>query len=92
VSSRILNVGRDRVPDGIPWSAGALVDRAGLKGARVGGASVSTTTWQFHRQRRFRAGSRHSASHRSMSLDGQGNGLASIFVKRIVYLGDFEES
>ena len=22
------------MPDGIPWSAGALVDRAGLKGAR----------------------------------------------------------
>ena len=27
---------RDRVPDGIPPSAGALVDRAGLKGARDG--------------------------------------------------------
>ena len=27
---------RDRVPDGIPASAGALVDRAGLKGAREG--------------------------------------------------------
>jgi UDP-N-acetylmuramate dehydrogenase len=39
--------GRDHVPDGIPWSAGALVDRAGLKGARVGGASVSTTHGNF---------------------------------------------
>jgi UDP-N-acetylmuramate dehydrogenase len=38
---------RDQVPDGIPWSAGALVDRAGLKGARVGGASVSTTHGNF---------------------------------------------
>src|SRR5262245_19235548 len=28
--------GRDSVPEGIPWSAGALVDRAGLKGAREG--------------------------------------------------------
>jgi UDP-N-acetylmuramate dehydrogenase len=32
---------RDAVPDGIPRSAGALVDRAGLKGAREGGAIVS---------------------------------------------------
>jgi UDP-N-acetylmuramate dehydrogenase len=39
--------GRDQVPDGIPWSAGALVDRAGLKGARMGGASVSTTHGNF---------------------------------------------
>jgi UDP-N-acetylmuramate dehydrogenase len=32
---------RDAVPPGVPWSAGALIDRAGLKGARVGGALVS---------------------------------------------------
>jgi UDP-N-acetylmuramate dehydrogenase len=38
---------RDVVPDGIPRSAGALVDRAGLKGAREGGASVSTTHANF---------------------------------------------
>jgi UDP-N-acetylmuramate dehydrogenase len=38
---------RDRVPDGIPWSAGALVDRAGLKGARQGQASVSSTHANF---------------------------------------------
>jgi UDP-N-acetylmuramate dehydrogenase len=39
--------GRDRVPDGIPWSAGALVDRAGLKGAAVGSARVSPTHGNF---------------------------------------------
>jgi UDP-N-acetylmuramate dehydrogenase len=39
--------GRDVVPDGIPWSAGALVDRAGLKGATVGGARVSPTHGNF---------------------------------------------
>jgi len=39
--------GRDRVPDGIPWSAGALVDRAGLKGATAGGARVSPTHGNF---------------------------------------------
>jgi UDP-N-acetylmuramate dehydrogenase len=37
----------DRVPDGIPWSAGALVDRAGLKGMREGGASVSPAHGNF---------------------------------------------
>jgi UDP-N-acetylmuramate dehydrogenase len=38
---------RDAVPEGIPPSAGALVDRAGLKGQRSGGASVSTTHANF---------------------------------------------
>jgi UDP-N-acetylmuramate dehydrogenase len=38
---------RDRVPAGIPASAGALVDRAGLKGAREGAARVSTTHANF---------------------------------------------
>jgi UDP-N-acetylmuramate dehydrogenase len=38
---------RDRVPDGIPPSAGALVDRAGLKGSREGHARVSTTHANF---------------------------------------------
>jgi UDP-N-acetylmuramate dehydrogenase len=38
---------RERLPDGIPASAGALVDRAGLKGARQGAARVSTTHANF---------------------------------------------
>jgi UDP-N-acetylmuramate dehydrogenase len=39
--------GRDVVPAGIPWSAGALVDRAGLKGRTIGGARVSATHGNF---------------------------------------------
>ena len=39
--------GRDVVPEGIPWSAGALVDRAGLKGATEGGARVSPAHGNF---------------------------------------------
>lgn len=38
---------QERVPDGIPPSAGALVDRAGLKGATEGGARVSPTHGNF---------------------------------------------
>jgi len=38
---------RDRVPEGIPLSAGALVDRAGLKGRSEGHARVSTTHGNF---------------------------------------------
>jgi UDP-N-acetylmuramate dehydrogenase len=38
---------RERVPADIPPSAGALVDRAGLKGAREGAARVSRTHANF---------------------------------------------
>jgi UDP-N-acetylmuramate dehydrogenase len=37
----------DRMPAGVPWSAGALVDRAGLKGATEGAAAISTVHANF---------------------------------------------
>jgi UDP-N-acetylmuramate dehydrogenase len=38
---------RDRIPPGVPCAAGALVDRAGLKGAAAGGARVSPAHGNF---------------------------------------------
>ena len=39
--------GRDQIPEGMPWSAGALIDRAGVKGRSVGRAMVSPVHGNF---------------------------------------------
>jgi UDP-N-acetylmuramate dehydrogenase len=39
--------GVDRLPDGVPASAGALIDRAGVKGAQIGRARVSEAHGNF---------------------------------------------
>ncbi len=79
---------RDRVPDGVPWSAGALVDRAGLRGARVGGAQVSTTHANF-----IVADRSATASDVRALIDQAREAVRARFGvqlrEEIVYLGDF---
>jgi UDP-N-acetylmuramate dehydrogenase len=80
--------GRDVVPDGIPWSAGALVDRAGLKGAAAGGARVSSTHGNFI----VNEGAATAAGIRAL-IDRCKRDVRDRFGvelrEEIVYLGDF---
>jgi UDP-N-acetylmuramate dehydrogenase len=80
--------GRDVLPAGIPWSAGALVDRAGLKGAKVGGARVSPTHGNFIVNER-----RATATEIRDLIDrcklAVRNRFGVNLREEIVYLGDF---
>jgi UDP-N-acetylmuramate dehydrogenase len=82
---------RDRVPEGIPWSAGALVDRAGFKGTAVGGARVSDTHGNFI----VNDGSATAADIRQL-IERCRAGVRDRFGvelrEEIVYLGDFHEA
>ena len=82
--------GRDPVPADIPWSAGALVDRAGLKGSSVGGASVSTAHANFI----VNEGAATAGDIRAL-IDRCKADVRSRFGvelrEEIVYLGDFEK-
>jgi UDP-N-acetylmuramate dehydrogenase len=80
--------GRDPVPDGMPFSAGALVDRAGLKGFAIGGARVSATHGNFivNEGSATAADIRQLIAHcRRVVRERFGVDL----VEEIVYVGDF---
>ncbi len=79
---------RDRVPEGIPPSAGALVDRAGLKGAVLGGARVSPTHANFIiNDGSASAGDIHSLVERCRSAVKEQFGVS--LRNEIISLGDF---
>ncbi len=80
----------DVVPQGIPWSAGALVDRAGLKGVARGGARVSPTHGNFIVND---GGATASDIHRlieqcRLAVREQ---FGVVLREEIVYLGDFSD-
>ena len=73
-----------------PWSAGALVDRAGLKGARVGGARVSPTHGNFI----VNEGTATAADIRRLIERCRARCSDQFGVElreEIVYLGDFDD-
>jgi UDP-N-acetylmuramate dehydrogenase len=82
--------GRDQVPENIPWSAGALVDRAGLKGATIGGARVSPTHGNFI----LNEGTATARDIRQLIEQCRASVREQFGVdlrEEIVYLGDFGE-
>jgi UDP-N-acetylmuramate dehydrogenase len=83
--------GHDAVPAGIPWSAGALVDRAGLKGSAVGSARVSVTHGNFIvNEGRATAAEIRQLIERCRSAVREQFGVT--LRDEIVYLGDFDRS
>jgi len=82
--------GRDSVPDGIPWSAGALVDHAGLKGLVLGGARVSPTHGNFI-VNDGRATARDIRQLITLCREAVRERFGVELREEIVYLGNFEE-
>jgi len=81
----------DKVPEGIPPSAGALVDRAGLKGAALGGARVSPTHANFI----INDGSASAAEIHQLVEQCRGavkERFGVTLQSEIICLGDFENS
>jgi UDP-N-acetylmuramate dehydrogenase len=81
--------GPDAVPEGIPWSAGALVDRAGLKGVAIGGARVSATHGNFI-VNDGRATARDIRALIARCRDAVREQFGVALREEIVYLGSFE--
>lgn len=81
----------DALPSGIPASAGALVDRAGLKGRSVGGASVSATHGNFivNEGGATATDIRHLVK---MCQQAVRDRFGLTLREEIVYLGSFEDS
>ena len=79
--------GRDQVPEGMAWSAGALIDRAGLKGFTIGGARVSPTHGNFIVNDGFATASdiRRLIEHCRATVKAQ---LGVELREELVYLGD----
>jgi UDP-N-acetylmuramate dehydrogenase len=80
--------GVDVLPEGMPWSAGALVDRAGLKGQQIGGALVSPAHANFIISR----GGATAAEIRTLierCRAGVRDQFGVTLRNEIVYLGDF---
>jgi UDP-N-acetylmuramate dehydrogenase len=78
----------DQLPPGVPASAGALIDRAGLKGARVGGARVSTVHANFI----VNEGHATASDVRTLAercRRGVEEAFGVTLREEIVYLGDF---
>jgi UDP-N-acetylmuramate dehydrogenase len=81
---------RDAVPPGIPCSAGALVDRAGLKGRAVGGARVSPAHANFI----VNDGSATAADIRALvrlCREAVRERFGVVLREEIRYLGEFED-
>jgi UDP-N-acetylmuramate dehydrogenase len=79
---------RDCLPDGVPWAAGALIDRAGLKGTALGGARVSSAHGNFI----VNEGPATAADIRGLIVRCRDEVRARFGVElreEIVYLGDF---
>ena len=81
--------GVDIVPEGIPWSAGALVDRAGMKGQACGGARVSPLHGNFV----VNEGEATAADIRALieqCRDAVQTRFGVTLREEIVYLGEFD--
>ena len=74
-------------PTGIPRSAGALVDRAGLKGAREGGARVSPTHGNFIVNEGGATAARHPRADRALQGRASATRFGVELREEIVYLG-----